>query len=234
MNIPDKATKLILLQRTRYLKKNKIISFLEKIDFTSTIYKINVAVQCGLYRQNIKQRYIDDLYTEFNTFRKELPAHANSFLDIGSGVAGIDVLICKFYNHSIDVHLLDKNEIENTIYYSFNERTAFYNSFDIAKEILTSNGVAEKNVYLHDASNPKRAFEYKYDLITSFMSWGFHYPVEMYIDDVKNSLNEGGVLLLDVRKNSSGLQILKDTFAEIETLTENDRRVFVKATNSLI
>lgn len=38
------------------------------------------------------------------------------------------------------------------------------------------------------------------DLVISLVSWGFHFPVSTYLDQVHDLLREGGRLILDLRK----------------------------------
>lgn len=63
----------------------------------------------------------------------------------------------------------------------------------------------------------------KYDLITSYLSLGHHYPVEVYLDMIKKHIASDGFLVLDLRKNKThpvtGVA-LKQTQKSILTLIE--------------
>ena len=74
-----------------------------------------------------------------------LPSSVFAILDIGRGVAGINVLLnwC-FQQQSTSIHfyLLDKTAMSKSISYGFEQRGAFYNSLTLARGVLTQNGLA--------------------------------------------------------------------------------------------
>lgn len=98
-------------------------------------------------------------------------------------------------------------------------------------------GDANSFDYYHDMQTLEkewhsRGIEYdlevtgKYDLVTSYLSLGHHYPVEVYLDMIKKHIASDGVLVLDLRKGKphpvTGLELL-DTGKSILTLVEASR-----------
>ena len=144
----------------------------------------------------------------------------------------MDVLISSHYDNKIEVCLLDKSSIDRDLHYGFEKRGSFYNSLSLAKKVLVDNGVLEKNIFLQEATNDNAInFNKKFDLIISTISWGFHYPVEIYLDEVFSELNVDGILIIDVRKESNGRELLQDKFGNgkiIKEFTKHDRLKFVK------
>ena len=61
---------------------------------------------------------------------------------------------------------------------------------------------------------------------------GFHYPIETYLEEVKKSLKPDGVLIIDVRKDSGGLEVLKKNFSVVEVIYERQKqqRILAKST----
>lgn len=172
---------------------------------------------------NIKQLFSEDMKREFQRILPFLPVAARSILDIGCGVAGIDVLLYKHYG-SVDICLLDKTEMAESLTYGLKETPEFYNSLQVAKEMLELNGVDTKNIFTQEAVNHLICFDGReFNLVISLLSWGFHYPIEGYLTQVTQRLN--GSLILDVRKGSNGLALIKDCFGDYTIIYEAERFV---------
>jgi len=228
--VPDEAVKYILFQRTAYLiYQNNIYlnSLVIRMPFFS--YNRMVALEAFLFKKRIKRLFNKDIFDEYERIKNYLPKRAFSILDIGCGVAGIDVLLYRHYqDKNLDIYLLDKTEVEDKVYYGLERKAAFYNSLEIAKNILALNGVKESNIYSQEVkSGYKINFPVKFDLVISLISWGFHYPVDTYLDQVYNLLNPGGTLIMDVRKGSGGEKLIKDKFGNAETIYEAQKHIRV-------
>ena len=220
--IPKEAVIYIIYQRTKYLKEKTIFKILNIIGAQSPfLYKLSVWLKAKLYNKQIVSEFKKDILNDFDMIKEHLPNEVENILDIGSGISGIDIILGQNYKKIPNIHLLDKTALDTEIYYGFNPKTAYYNSLELAKKILISNSIPESKIYLHDADNPNNTFEKKvYQLVVSFISWGFHYPVDMYLDKVYQSLDINGVLILDIRKNSDGLQKIKNKFSQTKILHE--------------
>jgi hypothetical protein len=135
-------------------------------------------------------------------------------------VAGIDVFIQRHYAHQpVEFFLLDRSEVAQTVFYSFQSRGAFYNSLEVAREMLTMNGVPAERIHLLEATMENEIrVPRRIDLAISLLSWGFHYPIQTYLLRVHELLSEAGVLVLDVRKGSGGLEALGGVFPHVEII----------------
>jgi SAM-dependent methyltransferase len=235
MKIDNKAIPFILFQRTQYIKKSiahkamsKAFRIFSKCTSLESILKANTLLSGG----SIKKEYYDDMVSEFETIKNELPETANNILDIGCGIAGLDLLISRHYDNKVNINLLDKSTTDNDVHYGFEKRGSFYNSLSLSKKVLVENGIQENNIFLQEATNDNAInFDKKFDLIISIISWGFHYPIEVYLDEVYNKLSVGGILIVDVRKESDGLEQLKNKFGEyfvIEEFKKHNRVKLVK------
>lgn len=230
MNIPNEAIPYIIFQRTGYLNDRKFFKLLSWLGARFFfLHKTTVRIKTRLYGKLIETSFIQDIEEDYRAIASYLPNDVNRILDIGSGVAGVDVLLSTHFDHGVHVHLLDKTELEKHIYYNFNQKTAFYNSLDIAKKLLVDNGISKDKIHLHDADAPESCFEHRFDVITSFISWGFHYPVSTYIQSVTNSLTPNGVLILDLRKNTGGFEEIQKYFKEVIVIFESSKRLQVVA-----
>ncbi len=226
-SIPDKAVPYILFQRTAYLKYTHSLLYraLRKVSPFS-LYKKTVHLESCVRGNKIKAMYMDDMTHEYNVIKGDLPENCQSVLDIGCGIAGINILVNQHYkNLDIKFYLLDKSEIENNVFYLFNSKGAFYNSLELACDTLSTNGILRKNI-IPIVANEKNeiAIDEKIDLIISLISWGFHYPVSTYLDRAYEILSENGRLIIDVRKDTDGLDLLISKFAHVDVIEENTTR----------
>lgn len=184
--IPNSAVKYILLQRTDIQRYRKVAQKL----------RIPLSLHCFLEtffsRQKIKRGFIKSILDDYESIKSYLPSNASRILDIGSGVAGIDVMLYRHYGKgsNIEFFLLDRTEENRDIYYGFRREGAFYNSLDVAKLMLLLNGIKEQNIHLLNATSDYRINVSNIDLVISLLSWGFHYPISVYIEQVYRSLKE--------------------------------------------
>lgn len=151
---------------------------------------------------------------EYNVIRDHLPNNCFRILDIGCGIAGIDIFIYNHYSsEKICFFLLDKSQIDTGVHYGFKQHGEFYNSLSLAKKTMVLNGIPGSNINLLEATeNGYIAIKEPVDLVLSLISWGFHYPVSTYLDNVYEILSDKGVLILDVRKGTDGIQKLENKF----------------------
>jgi len=180
----------------------------------------------GYANSDIQRCYQKDIQKDFDSIKPHLPKELLRSLDIGCGMAGIDLMLYNHYQGKLELHLFDYTALSDSIYYGFRKEAAVYNSLTLSADFLKLNGVEKKRIGIHDAS---LSFPRKpYDLIISLLSCGFHYPVETYLKDIKDCLY--GVLILDIRKNTGQIEVLKRNFKTVETIAEYSKceRVFVK------
>lgn len=231
--IPNKATKYILFQRTAYLKipKTRLYRIFKKMNILpNSFYNKVVCFEALFFAESIKKMYLDDMEQEYNTIKDYLPINCNNILDIGCGIAGIDLFLKNHYKNSVEFSLLDKNEVNETVYYDLNKKAAFYNSLDLAKDFLSKNGIDETKISLLFANDKNEINTFKeFDLVISLISWGFHYPVEIYLNRVYELLNTNGILIIDIRKGNDGLELIKNKFSSTEIILDANKYFRVKA-----
>lgn len=231
--LPNAATKYILFQRTDYLRLNRSLPFrLFRKIVPGMSYRRSVQVESTLRRTQIKRMYLADMESEYLSIKKYLPAECSSILDVGCGVAGIDLFLAEHYaDHNVEVILLDKSEISDDLYYLFERTPAFYNSLSIAKQLLVANGVAEESVTLLEVNDDNTIeVDRKIDLVLSLISWGFHYPVDTYLSQVHELLSDHGVLILDVRKGTNGTDLIAQQFTRYEIILDARKHQRICAT----
>ncbi len=222
--VPDDAIKYILFQRTAYIIYintpwiNKIVI---RIPFLT--YNRMFLLEAKLFKNRTRKLFSDDMMREYEIIKEFLPPRIENILDIGCGVAGIDIMLHGHYKtlgQSPHFHLLDKTELNDKVYYGIKNVAAHYNSLEIARNLLRVNGVEVSKIHTQEATGVPIFPDKKFDLIISLISWGFHYPVSTYLEQVYNLLTTGGTLIIDVRKDQGGEDLLQKKFGSLKIIFE--------------
>jgi hypothetical protein len=119
-------------------------------------------------------------------------------LDIGSGVAVIDLLLASYLPNS-KFYLLDKEGFNffPGIYYDNNYPE--YNSWEPVYDAISATGL---DLSRFTTMSPEDTWPAEVDAVTSYFSYCWHYPKDVYWDNVMNTLKVGGKLILDIRNLS--------------------------------
>ena len=154
-------------------------------------------------RDKIARAFTEGLERDLESLRPFLPERASRLLDIGCGLGGIDILL--YHHYAPDpptVALLDRDGLSEELFYGYRSEAAHYTSLEGARRLLEDNGVAPDAITTWDPDVDGYPRERSFDLIVSIISWGFHYPIDAYLDDVRATLADGGTLILDVQKDT--------------------------------
>ena len=226
MQISNEAVIYIMFQRTSYSRSTNsfIYRVFNKI-FPFSFYNNLVKYEANTNPSRIKALYENDMRREYLSIVKYLPKSCSTILDIGCGLAGIDIFLHRHYqDYSPIFYLLDKTYTEKNVYYGFKLKGSFYNSLKMAQTMLINNGLSFKNIHTLEANkNNDINIDCKIDLVISLISWGFHYPVDIYLDRVYNLLNNSGLIILDTRKKTNGIETLKKKFKKVFIIMEKEK-----------
>jgi hypothetical protein len=137
--------------------------------------------------------YAASVTADFAMIEPHLPEKVVSIIDIGCGVAGIDVHLKRKYP---DAHLtlLDGDGGASNV--GFSEKGAFGGDKKAAELLLEANGIKVDRWLPIGTKEPLEA-----DLIVSLLSWGFHYPLSAYkvkglcIADIRRGQKANGKLI---------------------------------------
>lgn len=131
---------------------------------------------------------------DWETIRSFVPADTRSVLDIGCGVAGIQIPLYHALTNP-QIHIVDKGVREQS------GRT--FNVIEAARELLVTNGVPAADLHVFDAhqkNTQARLEEKRFDFILSTRGLAFMFPYGIYRDLINKTLRPGGVLILDLMK----------------------------------
>lgn len=123
--------------------------------------------------------------------------------DIGCGYAIFDLFAARDFNTELVLIDLESNDQRH---FGFQQEGAAYSSLARAKAFLISNGVPQAHI---TTLNPKACTPEDVapvDLVVSFLSCGFHYPVDSYLPFLEKALMPGGAAIFDLRGNTSKAQ----------------------------
>ena len=229
IRIPVRATPYVLMQRTglhRHLRR------LRGWGLTASQA---ARVEGFLCARRVRSEYVNVIRQEFESVKPYLPQSASRTLDIGCGAALIDVFVARHLiegGSDVHVHLLDRTALSERVFYGFKSQAAFYNSLSLSHKILRANGVRDDRIHLHDPDDLQELGEHRFDLVLSLISWGFHYPVSTYLEFVRDRLAPSGRLILDVRKETDGIEELRATFPFTKTILEGQKHERIVASHS--
>ena len=154
--------------------------------------------------------YVVDRRQHYEWMRDWLPSPVHAILDIGSGPAFTDVWLVRHYGvDAVVVHLMDNDH---------HVPAAGKNQVGM-RPVMTpwkDRNVGIANLLEHEPRCDARGCDadpsltVPCDLIVSFRSWGFHYPVTTYLSLAKRSLSDHGRIIVDLRRGASGLAAFDD------------------------
>lgn len=144
--------------------------------------------------------YVEKRRHAFEQVDNYLGIRPNSILDIGCGFAHQS----RFFNekYGSNLWLLDGDSSSNnaTSYGNWNDNAddlKFYHPVNFLESELQRLGT--KNFTFVDAKNINIPTDLKFDLITSWLSCGYHYPVNTYRDLILKHSHEHTRIVIDIR-----------------------------------
>lgn len=151
--------------------------------------------------QSIARRAARIIAAEFDSLIPVIdPLKPARIADIGCGYAIFDLFAYRRYG--ADLLLIDLEETEHR-HFGFATEGAAYTSLATARRFLAANGVPDEKVTVWnpDKGNPPEAAPV--DLAVSFLSCGFHFPVDMYLPFFRFAVRPGGAIVLDLRSGKA-------------------------------
>ncbi len=222
LKVPHEALPLLLLQRSEYRWKPWVVLMNLRARINPLRTRENAAnsfanrLEISLFGGRIASLYNADMRRHYDNIAPYLPARFANVLDIGCGLGGINAFVYASSENKPEIWLLDKDGISSgrkTGYHPSAKSFSNYNSFAAAKAILKNSGIPQDKIMCIDIATDPFPAAQKFDCIYSFLSWGFHYPLETYAKQVREALSDKGVLILDVRRGTAEADKIEAMFA---------------------
>jgi hypothetical protein len=168
----------------------------------------------------------------FDLLDAELTNPPTSILDIGCGLAWESRMFNDKYR--TELWLLDGDTDSNANksklasvkdYHVDSNEFLFYHSMSWLKEQLDANGT--KNYNLIDANDISIPKDKKFDVITSWLSCGFHYPASTYKDLILQHSHENTRIFLDIRIHLKNKEIFynDDNIKVLKILSKHRKHI---------
>lgn len=191
--------------------------------------------------QKFQEEFLDSFVSAcmlyFDNIKHHVPTSCHRLLDIGCGLGLISLLIYKncpdnkptlyMYDQSAG---LDTSAQADIAPGGYHESYKFTASLEITKDFLLLNGVAPDHIVLCEVGQWEINQAAPLDLVVSRKSWGFHYPLDEYLEQVAASVRPGGAVITDVRRAKESLEKLESTFSKLEILSKEKKCDLVLAT----
>lgn len=162
------------------------------------------------FTQNwVKDEWADPEYLKikeknFKILDEYLKVKPKNLLDIGCGLAWESRMFSQKYG--TELYLMDgdasanknKTVAQDVAYNASADNFLFYNTFKNLKKQLSLLGT--KNYHLIDCNDISIPKNIKFDLITSWLSCGFHYPISTYASLIRKHAHKETKIIMDLRK----------------------------------
>jgi len=215
IKLNKKSKKLILLQRNELLSEKQKILRKRFGRFLFTNFFVH-------FFQNQKlDESVQNLFEkEYETIKNFLPSNASNILDIGCGLAILDIFLAQNYEKP-NFFLIDKNKVDLKIKYGFSKNYESYNNLNETKKILLANNILDEQIFLNNAEE-KIDINKKMDIVLSIKSMAFHYPLENYLDLLRRVCTKNTEFIFDISTERYQLDSLSEYFEKIDVIYEED------------
>lgn len=138
--------------------------------------------------------------SEYRAIKKYLPKAPKNVLDLGCGLGRMAIFLNMKYNDdNIHYILADGNcDKAEKPQYGWNPQSNFYNNLSLTKDFSEYNGL--KNYEILDLSNDTLDKLKNIDVIMSFLSVGFHYPIKPYLESLMKISSSDCIFIFGARK----------------------------------
>ncbi|WP_425052266.1 class I SAM-dependent methyltransferase [Psychromarinibacter sp. S121] len=154
--------------------------------------------------------------------------HHKRIADIGCGYGLFGLFAARALN--CDLLLIDIEKTKER-HFGFAEQGAGYADLSAAVDFLSANGVARDRIATWNPLKEDLPDGPRVDIAVSFLSCGFHYPVDMYLPFFEHAVTPRGAIVLDLRASEADENIAKlENVGKVRVLQAKPglKRVLVK------
>ncbi|MDB3888123.1 hypothetical protein N9341_01130 [Candidatus Pelagibacter sp.] len=179
--LPKKAARLVVLQRIELLSSffKKIRKLFGRYIFSSFVTKY------FLNTDLVGKEYYRIMLNEFSTIEKFINSNDNSFLSIGGGIGGLEVIINQKFENK-NYFFVERNYVSKKVKYGWGGMVndEAYNDLNLQKTFLKMNNMTEDQIHIFDYDHDNLP-DTKFDVIISLLSLDYHYDFNLYFDYLK-------------------------------------------------
>lgn len=156
--------------------------------------------------------------SEYNLFKDYIKS-PTTVLELGCGLGRMSIFLnSELKNEDIHYILADSTFDNNSPEYGWKANKGYYNDLELTRKFSERHGLTNFEVIDLEKDNFDKFKEV--DLVMSFLSVGFHYPVEDYVDNIMKISSNNCICIFGVRRNKYSEKYFEDYFNDIK-LIEN-------------
>ncbi len=192
-SVSDAAAALLSYQRTKQISTSAQTAW-EQGDKRPILREVKAR------KNEIIRGAMLEIYQEYLPLRDVLKSRKiETVCDIGCGQGINDVFLHRDFQPAFTLVDIEQTDAQ---YHFWSDTGSGYASLAAAEGLLLENGVAPERLR---TINPRKTDwpqkGHGFDLVTSFYSCGFHYPVDEYMGLFLDTLETGGAVCVDLRKS---------------------------------
>jgi hypothetical protein len=204
-NLSKEASRLVVLQRINLIEPflKKIRKFFGRSLFTTffTRYFLNP--------DKIGKNYYKAMNDEFNSIKHLFEPSDNSYLSIGAGMGGLELIINNNFKN-IFFNFIEKNYVSKKVTYGWNEaNTEGYHDFKLQESFLLNNGLDFSKFKIYDFDKDDLPVV-KFDVVISLLSLDYHYNFNIYLKYLKKVCNNNTKVIFDTIRPDYFLTVFKN------------------------
>jgi len=205
-NLPKGAARLIVLQRIELI--NPFLIKLRKL-FGRYIFS-SFITKYFLNSNSIAKKYHDVMLKEFSSIERFIKNDDKSFLSIGSGIGGLELIINQNFKNN-DYYFIERNYVSKKVRYGWGgmDNEEAYNDLNLQKTFLKINEMNENQINIFDYDNENLP-EKKFDVIISLLSLDYHYDFNLYVEYLKKVSKESTKIIFDTIRAEHFKKIFKN------------------------
>ena len=202
---------LALLQRIELAddKLKRLMKIFGRYLFSKVFSKYFINIE------KISKNYSKVMGEELNTIKKFI-SNKKTFLSIGAGIGGLELLILKTIPNS-HVSFIEKDYVSDKIKYGWdNLNREGYNDLNQLNYFLKKNEISEEKYRIFDFDKDKFPTN-NFDILLSIYSLDYHYDFKIYSDYLKKVMNKQSTLIFDTIRP----KYFENIFEHVEILKED-------------
>lgn len=186
------------------------------------------------------EKYLYDFHYGIFLQMKPFLSPGVKAIDIGCGLGALNIFLKDYFQQ---FYLIDKTVQEeelSKVFYGFHgsgykvdndfdqatytdgvsSKYCFYNDLNETRNLL-SKYMPKKELHFIEADEVCWSEIGNVDFVHSDMSWGWHYPLDLYYNSVYRVLKRSGILIIDIRDGAASAEDFKG-FKVIEMLPNRE------------
>ena len=150
--------------------------------------------------------------SEYSAIAKHLNNPKN-ILELGCGLGRMSIFLNAHLKKPAHFILADVSETSSKIKYGWNPKESYYNDLELTAKFSELHGLKNFetfNLLERDVSELKNI-----DLVMSFLSVGFHYPIDQYFKKLLKVTSDDAVMIFGIRRGAVDVSKYKRFFHEV-------------------